>query len=185
MDRPETSLPAADQNRHANAIRRLGPGDLGAFRALRFEAISTHPQEFRYSPADEREVSVQAWATRLAEDFVVGVFNDEQLIGLGGLTRMTGEKLRHKGLIWGMYVKPESRGTGAADEIISALIGHGRQCLEMLILTVVQQNGRALRFYERWGFRTFGIEPASIKLAEGSYLDEALMVLMIDMGTSP
>jgi ribosomal protein S18 acetylase RimI-like enzyme len=85
-------------------------------------------------------------------------------------------RLRHKALLWGMYVKAEFRGTGAADMILSALIDHARDHVEAITLTVVCENQRAVRFYERWGFRKFGVEPASVKLDDGTYLDEALMV---------
>jgi ribosomal protein S18 acetylase RimI-like enzyme len=42
-------------------------------------------------------------------------------------------------------------------------------------LTVVASNARAVAFYERHGFARYGVEPASICMAEGVYVDEASM----------
>ncbi len=57
------------------------------------------------------------------------------------------------------------------------LLDKAHGSVEIVTLTVVSQNLRALRFYERWGFRAYGVEARSIKTGEGDYLDETLMAL--------
>ena len=84
--------------------------------------------------------------------------------------------MKHKALLWGMYVRATHRGSGVSDAIMQVLVERARMHVESMILTVVSGNGPAIRFYERWGFRTYGVEPASLKLADGSYLDETLMI---------
>ena len=155
-------------------VRRLMPGDAAAYRALRLEGFATHPLEFRYSPADEEALTLAETERRLAESFVVGVFADGELAGIGGWTRFAGEKLRHKGLLWGMYVRPRLRGTGAADRIVESIVDDARREVEMLLLTVAAPNERARRLYERWGFEVHGTEPMAVRVGD-SYFDEVLM----------
>jgi ribosomal protein S18 acetylase RimI-like enzyme len=162
------------------SVRRLAPSDAGAFQDLRLEGFRLQEREFRYAPEDESGLSLSETAARLQRDFVIGVFSGAKIIGIAGLTRHGGVKTQHKALLWGMYVKGEFRGTGAADILMSTILDHARDQVELLTLTVVQENRRAVRFYERWGFATYGVEPRSIKLIDGTYLDEALMARRLD-----
>ncbi|HEU4556218.1 MAG TPA: GNAT family N-acetyltransferase [Longimicrobium sp.] len=155
-------------------VRRLGPADAAAYRTLRLEGFAAHPLEFRYSPADEEALTLAETERRLGESFVVGVFADGELGGIGGWTRFTGEKLRHKGLLWGMYVQPRLRGTGAADRIVEAIVNDARGQVEILLLTVAASNVRARRLYTRWGFAAYGTEPMAVRAGE-AYIDEVLM----------
>jgi RimJ/RimL family protein N-acetyltransferase len=155
-------------------IRRLASDDVAAFHALRLEGFTRHPLQFRYSPDDERGMSLDIVAERLASAYVVGAFADGALAGIGGFSRLTGEKLRHKGLLWGMYVRSEARGHGFADGIVRAIVEHAAGRVELLQLTVMADNARAIRLYERWGFTAYGTEPAAVKVGE-RYLDELLM----------
>ena len=157
------------------SVRRLSASDAETFQNLRLEGFRLQEREFRYAPEDEAELTLAEVGARLDRDFVVGVHEDGQMIGIAGLTCLDGVKTRHKALLWGMYVKTEFRGTGAADRLMSSLVDHAHGQVEMIILTVVQENSRAVRFYERWGFAAYGVEPRSMKLTDGTYLDEALM----------
>ncbi|HEX9937562.1 MAG TPA: GNAT family N-acetyltransferase [Longimicrobium sp.] len=155
-------------------VRRLGPGDAAAYRALRLEGFAAHPLDFRYSPADEAALTLPETEARLAGSFVAGVFAGGALGAIGGWTRFTGEKLRHKGLLWGMYVQPHLRGTGAADRIVEAIVDDARGQVEILLLTVAAPNQRARRLYERWGFTAYGTEPMAVRAGD-TYIDEVLM----------
>lgn len=162
------------------AARRLGPSDARAFQDLRLEGFRLQDREFRYAPEDEAGLGLDEISGRLERDFIVGVFSGGQMIGVAGLSRHYGVKTRHKALLWGMYVKREFRGTGAADILMSAILDHARGEVESITLTVVRQNRRAAQFYERWGFTAYGVESKAIKLGDGTYLDEALMARPFD-----
>lgn len=140
------------------------------------EGFRLQDREFRIAPEDEAKLSLDVVQARLARDFVVGAFSGDVLMGIAGLTRFAGVKVEHKTLLWGMYLKADFRGSGAADMLMSAMIDQAHSEAEVITLTVVDENRRAVRFYERWGFWKYGVEPASVKLADGSYLDEALMI---------
>jgi RimJ/RimL family protein N-acetyltransferase len=158
-------------------IRRLLAADAEAFQNLRLEAFRLEPRCFRYAPEDEAEIGPAESAGRLERDFVVGYFADGALAGAAGLTFYAGAKLRHKALLWGMYLRAAHRGSGAADRMMAALIEQARARVELITLTVVDENARAKRFYERWGFETYGVERHAAKLGDGDYLDEALLAL--------
>lgn len=134
-------------------------------------------ENFASHHQDELAVPLETTKHHLQADFVVGAFIDDALVGIGGLSRQTGGKINHRGLLWGMYVKPAYRGSGISNAIMQKLIDHAEIIgIEQIILTVVSENLTASRFYERWGFNVYGIDKSSIKLADGSSLDETLMV---------
>ncbi len=157
--------------------RQLDARDAINFHALRLEGFRLEPRAFRYAPEDEAGTLVSEVETRLARDFVAGAFDGDTLVGVGGLARSSGAKTSHKALLYGMYVKAHYRGGGASDSIMRLLLDEARGSVEIVTLTVVAENLRALRFYERWGFRTYGIEKHSIKSGDDDYLDETLMTL--------
>jgi RimJ/RimL family protein N-acetyltransferase len=156
-------------------IRRLGPGDAAQYQALRREGFVRFPRLFRYAPEDEDEVAPAEVERRLAEQFVAGGFVDGALAGIAGFSRFSGRKLRHKGLLWGMYVRPEAQGTGLGGALVEAVLDHARGQVEVVQLTVMDGNPRARRLYERHGFVEYGREPAAVKAGD-EYLDEILMI---------
>jgi GNAT superfamily N-acetyltransferase len=145
------------------------------FRELRLEGFARQPRAFRFAPEDEASMPPEAAARRLEEAHVVGGFAEGALHGVAGFSRTAGAKLSHKGLLWGMYVRDAARGTGLADAIMRGILEHARTEVETVLLTVVADNGRARRFYERWGFAVYGVEPRAVRLGDGDYLDEVLM----------
>lgn len=157
-------------------IVRLTPADAERYRAVRLEGLRGDPSGFRYSEAEDERIEASNWSARLAREFVVGAEQDGELVGVGGFSRFAGEKLDHKGLIWGMYVRPHARGTGAADAIMRALIAHARERVRQLQLTVMADNARARAFYERHGFEHYATEPEAVRRGD-AYVDEALMWL--------
>ncbi len=162
-------------------IEQLDPEHTERFLVYRSAALSADPDSFRFAVSDDTVVGVEAWRKRLSKDHVVVVCNDGQWIGVGGLTRLTGAKLAHKGLIWGMHVVPEERGSGAAKLIMTALIEQARGRMRQLQLTVMADNARAIAFYRRFGFEQYGSEPASV-LRDGGYADELLMWRLVQDG---
>jgi RimJ/RimL family protein N-acetyltransferase len=156
--------------------KRLGSGDALAFHNLRLEGFRLEDRAFRFDPEDELHESVEAVRERIERDFVSGAFVDGELIGIAGFARFSGLKLAHKGLLWGMYVRTAYRGTGVAEALIKSILDHAGTVVEVVTLTVMKENLRAVRFYQRCGFSSYGVEPLSVKLRDGTYLDEVLMM---------
>ena len=161
-------------------VRRLMAADAAAYHALRLEGFSLHPLQFRVAPEDEMDESILAVGDNLERTFVAGGFADNSLVGIAGLTRFSGAKLRHRALLWGMYVSKQARGSGLADELMRTLLAEAQALdVRQVVLTVASENERARRFYGRWGFSAYGMEPGAIRIAEG-YLDEVLMIRRLD-----
>ncbi|WP_276272065.1 GNAT family N-acetyltransferase [Haloarcula litorea] len=58
-----------------------------------------------------------------------------------------------------LYVDPDARGTGVADDLLAAALSVARDQslpLDRLVLDVDPDNERATAFYDRWGFEPWG-----------------------------
>lgn len=162
-------------------IRRLGPGDVEAFFALRMRGVAAAALQFRTAPDDIAREGLAYWVIRLTSDNdrIVGVFDDDILIGIGGIARDVRVKLRHKALLFGMYVAPEAAGRGIGLAIVEALITEARGFVSSLHLTLMADNDRAHALYARCGFTVYGREPQSV-MQPGGPGDELLMWRAID-----
>lgn len=157
-------------------IVRLTPDDAPRFLALRRAMFDAEAMSFRGAAADDATLGETAWRDRLARDHVYAVMQEDgPWLAVGGLSRLAGEKLDHKGLVWGMYAVPAARGTGAAARILDALEEAARTIgLRQLQLTLMADNARAKALYERHGYELYAIEPESVRRGD-VYADEALM----------
>ncbi len=156
-------------------IIRLTPDDTPRFLALRRAMFDTEALSFRGAAADDAALGEAAWRERLVRDYVYALVQDGEWLAVGGLSRLAGQKLDHKGLVWGMYALPAARGTGAAARILDALEEAARAIgLRQLQLTLMADNARAKALYERRGYVLYAIEPESVRRGD-VYADEALM----------
>lgn len=156
-------------------IVRLIPDDAPRFLALRQAMFNSEAMSFRGAAADDAALGEMEWRERLARDHVYAVVQDGEWLAVGGLSRLPGAKLDHKGLVWGMYALPLARGTGAASRILDALEDAARAIgLRQLQLTLMADNARARAVYERHGYELYAIEPDSVRRGD-VYADEALM----------
>jgi RimJ/RimL family protein N-acetyltransferase len=171
-------------------IRRLEPEDTGAYRGIRLEGLKHHPEAFGSTFEAEFTRPLAWFFDRLSQSTVFGAFWRTELLGAAGFAVRSGEKEAHKGLLWGMYVRPQARGAGVARRLVEAVIEYARPRVELLQLSVVVGNERARRLYAGLGFVEYGIERNSLK-HNGRYYDEILMALDLvsaserDWGHSP
>jgi RimJ/RimL family protein N-acetyltransferase len=162
-------------------LRRLGPGDAPAYREIRLEALADSPHAFSSTLESEQDQPLDRFAARLADDFVLGAFSGARLVGVAGFYVQPRPKHRHKGMLWGMYVRPSHRAAGIGRKLVEAIIAHARQHVELLQLFVVADNMPARRLYASLGFVEYGIERHAAKY-HGEYHDDVLMALplMVD-----
>ncbi|MCU1220340.1 MAG: family N-acetyltransferase [Candidatus Angelobacter sp.] len=165
-------------------IRLLTPDDAEAFWHLRLEALRNDSASFADSAEEHLATTVETARERLVKNdlisnFVVGVFEDGHLTATAGFYRYAHNKERHKGHIWGVYVRPESRGKGVASALMKEIVRRARAIggLEQITL-VASANLPAQRLYKALGFESYGIERHSLKIGD-QYVDDVLMVLWL------
>lgn len=160
-------------------VRRLGPQDTAPFQALRLEGLAAHPCAFAATPEEESGQSLAEIAARLGRQPVFGAFVDGELAGIAGFAVPPRAKKRHKGQLWGVYVREAARGCGLGRALVAQVIEHARAQVVQLHAAVVTTNHAALGLYRTLGFTSYGVAPRGLACA-GRYYDQELMVLMLD-----
>ena len=159
-------------------LRRLSPQDATLFREIRLEGLQRDPDAFGSTFELEIVRPLSFFADRLERSAVFGAFRESELLGVAGFAVQPGPKHAHKGLLWGMYVRPEARQTGIGRKLVEAVIEHAGKTVELLQLSVVSENEAARRLYASLGFEEYGIDRRGAKY-RGQYHDDVLMVRML------
>jgi ribosomal protein S18 acetylase RimI-like enzyme len=160
-------------------VRRLEARDVVTYRELRLEGLQRHPEAFGASFEDEVDKPDAWWTERLESNVVFGGWIDSSpLLGVAGFRMPAGVKHRHRGELWGMYVRPDARGSGLAVSLAQRVIEHARPLVEEICLTVVASNTAAHRLYSAAGFEPYGLARRALKVGN-DYYDEVLMALSL------
>jgi RimJ/RimL family protein N-acetyltransferase len=164
-------------------IRLLAPADAAAYRAIRLSGLKDTPEAFGSTFEAEAAKPLAWFFDRLTTSHIFGALRGHEILGVAGFAVRDGEKEAHKGLLWGMYVRPEARGTGVARRLVEAVVDFARPRVELIQLSVVVGNEPARRLYARLGFIEYGIEKNSLK-SGGRYYDEILMAKQLTIASN-
>jgi ribosomal protein S18 acetylase RimI-like enzyme len=157
-------------------VRRLLPEDAAQYREIRLEGLRVSPEAFGNTFEVENARPIELFADRIRDSETMGAFEGAEILGVAGLRANQGPKESHKGMLVGMYVRPQARNRGVGRRLVEAVIEVARRRgVELLQLAVVSDNEPARRLYARLGFVEYGIEKKSLKQG-GRYTDEVLMV---------
>ena len=104
---------------------------------------------------------------------------DGRIVGNASFTGMTRERLKHRGE-FGISVSKSEWGHGVGSKLLEAVIDFARNTAhaEIIALEVRQDNVRAIRLYEKYGFEKIGSFPGFFKI-NGEYIDFDLMNLYL------
>lgn len=155
-------------------ICRLTADDAAAYRDVRLAALHDHPAAFTAAYEDEAAQDLGFFADRLAKGTVFAAGSTDRLEGMAGFYVREGLKTCHRGMLWGMYVRPEARGTGLAAALIDAVKAHAQPLVEEIMLGVGTDNPAAIARYRAAGFVRCGGERRAIRIGD-RYFDEILM----------
>ncbi|MBU6298895.1 MAG: GNAT family N-acetyltransferase [Alphaproteobacteria bacterium] len=156
-------------------VERLVPEDVEALRALRLESLALHPDCFSADPDIVGAMTTEQWLEGIARGIWFGVRKDGVLVAITALTRPESKKINHTGELCAMYVRADARGAGVADTLIRHLIERAADDVDQITTTVNAENQRAIKLYERHGFRTVGRIPRYIRIGDNLH-DELIMV---------
>ena len=161
-------------------IRFLTSADSDEWSRLRLQALHGDPEAFS-SSVEEHQALTRAEIDRRvgsehSDSFVAGAFDQNRLIGMAGFFRVKGPKLRHKGMIWGVYVDPAWRGQGLGRKLLETVLDRAKAVagIERLLISVTSSQTVAARLYRSLGFERFGLEPRAVKVG-ARWLDEEYM----------
>jgi ribosomal protein S18 acetylase RimI-like enzyme len=160
------------------SVRLLTPADAALFREIRLEGLRDDPDAFASTIEEEGGKPPMFFAEHLAQSAVFGAFRGAELLGIAGFYVQPGPKHGHKGVLWGMHVRPRARGAGVGAMLVAAVVTHAREHVELIQLNVISENIAARRLYERFGFVEYGLERRAAKY-RGRYHDDVLMAKML------
>ena len=138
-------------------IRRLNTGEAALYRELRLEALKESPEAFAttYEAASKRDDDSwiqQADGSSIGDDRATFVVIADRPLGLAAIYRepdnaSVGELIQ-------MWIAPEYRGGSLAADLLDALLDWAaRHDFITIRAEVTPGNSRALRFYQKCGFR--------------------------------
>lgn len=159
-------------------VRKLVAADAEAYQAVRLEGLENHPCEFGTAFEEEAGLSVGEIERRLEEGQIYGAFQGGELAAIAGFRRPDRLKKRHKGELFGVYVKKDARGQKLGEAIVCHVIAVAGGEVEQLLATVASLNLPAKSLYAKLGFTVFGIEPRGQKVGD-RYYDQEHLVLML------
>ncbi|MGV8833832.1 MAG: GNAT family N-acetyltransferase [Devosia sp.] len=160
-------------------IRRLSSADVEAYRAIRLEALTNHPEAFTRTAEDFALQAVVDLGAVLDKLTFFGAETPEgDLVGIMAFDQ--GQKREsHRGWLIQVYVQPAVRGTGCALALLEAVLDHARGKVLQVHLGVGANNAPALGFYQKAGFEIYGTDPRFMAV-NGRYIDEHMMVRFLD-----
>lgn len=164
-------------------IRPLDSPDAAAFRQIRLQAISDSPSAVWPTYEEEARRTVKEIEARILmtdTQVVFGAFIDSVLVGIAGLRREPLDQVRHKAVLWGVFVSPDLRREGLARKLFARIqsFACGEGVLQ-IHLCVNAENARARNLYRSLGFESFGVEPRAMRVGD-KFFDEEHMVLRLD-----
>jgi ribosomal protein S18 acetylase RimI-like enzyme len=138
-------------------IRALTADDVDTYKAVRLRALRTDPDAFGSNVDRESAFDDATWRSRLSgfQDrpgciFVDAVDADPCTArGVIGIAQPSDRDA----MIWGMWVAPEHRRSGAATRLVDAAVAWATERSSSTVtLWVVRTNTAAIKLYERHGF---------------------------------
>jgi ribosomal protein S18 acetylase RimI-like enzyme len=165
-------------------ITNIQRGQADAFWKLRLEALKNHPEAFGSSYEEQVHTPMSEVESRINEEpdnYILGAFTEAgELVGMAGFRREQGMKVRHKGMVWGVYVSSTHRGQGIAKMLMQEILRRGKEIegLRLIQLTVVTANTAAAAWYKGLGFVSYGLEKEAL-MVQGKAYDEEMMVYFL------
>ena len=156
-------------------IRQLEAANGAEYQALFLEALKSAPTAFAADYDEESARSSEQVGERFRREEIFGGFVSGGLHGIATFLQQIPLKRRHVGMIWNMYVSEEQRGTGLADTLFKHVLEAASVRVDQVELYVAIDNPRGRRFYQKFGFESYGVMPRALRV-QGKDHDALMMV---------
>ncbi|KAA3597932.1 MAG: N-acetyltransferase [Calditrichaeota bacterium] len=163
-------------------IRKLNFEDINSFIKIRLESLRVNPEAFLTTYDEDHCHDLKAITEKFEQhnenNFILGKFVENELVGIVGLFREQRIKTLHKAMVWGVFIKEEFRGKGYSRDLMDECLRLAKtlEGLELINISVVSENQRAFKLYKSLGFDEWGFEKNAMK-HNGIYYDEYFLVI--------
>lgn len=158
-------------------VQVLDDEEWQTYRQIRLASLKSDPEAFASSLDEEQQYDEAFWRARLQRGKRLLALSDEEEAGVASVGPAPDEEEPQEGVgeLFGMWVRPEFRGSGVAWQLVNAAADQARQDgNRALRLWVATDNGRAVGFYSSYGFRPTDDRRA---MASDSSTEEIAMIL--------
>lgn len=136
----------------------------------------SYPEELDFSIEDEK-----SFINHYAADkgsIMISAFDCDRVVGNASLSCVIEKRKTLHRASFGIAILKSEWGQGLGKKILTELISFAKQAgYELLELEVAAANTAAVSLYKKLGFVVYGERNNSLKLKNGEYYDELLMVL--------
>lgn len=162
------------------SYRLLEEEDWQQWKEIRLEALRDYPVSFSADYDVERVKDDAHFKSNISDNRIFGAFMDGKLISTVGLQSNPLVKMRHRGLVFGVYTAPSARGLGVTKVLIEMVIEEARRKkMAWVHLVCAFGNDAAFKLYEKVGFRIMTTEPRSMIVGD-TYIDQYIMAMNLD-----
>lgn len=170
-------------------IKKLDANDWEKFKNISEESYTEYPEAFGGSVDEFVDMGKDYWVEKINADYsndnVTWRFAclDVEVVGLCGIYKSPRPKLIHTGSIFDMYVKKEFQGKGIAGLLMNEMIKLAKDNNQDIVkFEVTEGNDRAIKFYEKMGFKQYGVSSKTIKIGS-KFFNTVLMEREINKTT--
>ena len=143
--------------------QQLIPADYAEYRRIRLDCLKQYPDNFGGTHEEELTADSLKLAGAIkaadAHNFVFGAFTlERRLIGICGVITSPGTKSRHRCEIVQLFVDPSYNGYGIGKKLLLLSLDKAFESgqIELIILSVVSVNEKAIALYRKFGFKEYG-----------------------------
>lgn len=158
-------------------VRPLGEEDWQEFRAIRLEALSESPEAFAAKLTEEEGYPEEFWKLRLQRSTRLVAETGSDKVGVVSIGEGKGED-GSVAEIFGLWVRPDARGTGVATKLVEAGADRAREDGRTHVAYWVgTDNGRAVAFASGMGFRPTDFRRPMRVVSDDDGEEEIAMIL--------
>ncbi|TYA57329.1 GNAT family N-acetyltransferase [Formosa maritima] len=145
-------------------FRKLKANESNLYREIRLESLKKFPKNFGSSYKSESKITSSFFQSYIElqdiNNFVIGAFYKDSLIGISGFNRYVAEKTKHRGRIIQVYVKSEFQGQQIGSKIIRKTLREAFKIseIEQIEINVLTTNEKTEILYSKLGFKTYGTQ---------------------------